>query len=121
MRASPKMAAAHTAALCTQPCAPHHCVFQIAFRCGKANRIVLGGVVQEVNRVSEVVTSLADPSANVIFGAVIDDMYEGEPIPHHPSSRLKLHLLRLCPCLTEVIPRVAAQLCAGLPGVMVGV
>lgn len=28
---------------------------------------------QEVNRVSEVVTSLADPSANVIFGAVIDD------------------------------------------------
>lgn len=32
---------------------------------------------QEVNRVSEVVTSLADPSANVIFGAVIDDQYEG--------------------------------------------
>lgn len=32
----------------------------------------------EVNRVSEVVTSLADPSANVIFGAVIDDQYEGE-------------------------------------------
>ena len=29
--------------------------------------------LQEVNRVSEVVTSLADPSANVIFGAVIDD------------------------------------------------
>ena len=27
---------------------------------------------------SEVVTSLADPSANVIFGAVIDDQYEGE-------------------------------------------
>ncbi len=34
--------------------------------------------LQEVNRVSEVVTSLADPSANVIFGAVIDDDYEGE-------------------------------------------
>ena len=34
--------------------------------------------LQEVNRVSEVVTSLADPSANVIFGAVIDDAYEGE-------------------------------------------
>jgi cell division protein FtsZ len=34
--------------------------------------------LQEVNRVSEVVTSLADPSANVIFGAVIDDQYEGE-------------------------------------------
>ncbi|DBA90901.1 hypothetical protein WJX77_002799 [Trebouxia sp. C0004] len=34
--------------------------------------------LQEVNRVSEVVTSLADQSANVIFGAVIDDQYEGE-------------------------------------------
>ena len=34
--------------------------------------------LSEVNRVSEVVTSLADPSANVIFGAVIDDAYEGE-------------------------------------------
>lgn len=32
----------------------------------------------QVNKVSEVVTSLADPSANVIFGAVIDDQYEGE-------------------------------------------
>ena len=32
----------------------------------------------QVNRVSEVVTSLADPSANVIFGAVIEDAYEGE-------------------------------------------
>jgi cell division protein FtsZ len=34
--------------------------------------------LQEVNRVSEVVTRLADPSANVIFGAVIDNEYEGE-------------------------------------------
>ncbi|KAK9832630.1 hypothetical protein WJX81_005603 [Elliptochloris bilobata] len=34
--------------------------------------------LSEVNRVSEVVTSLADPSANVIFGAVIDDAYAGE-------------------------------------------
>lgn len=33
--------------------------------------------LQEVNRVSEVVTSLADPSANVIFGAVIDDQVGG--------------------------------------------
>ena len=32
----------------------------------------------EVNRVSEVVTGLADPAANVIFGAVVDDRYEGE-------------------------------------------
>ncbi|XP_077221611.1 cell division protein FtsZ homolog 1, chloroplastic-like isoform X2 [Tasmannia lanceolata] len=34
--------------------------------------------LQEVNRVSQVVTSLADPSANIIFGAVIDDQYTGE-------------------------------------------
>ncbi len=34
--------------------------------------------LQEVNTVSQVVTGLADPSANVIFGAVIDDKYEGE-------------------------------------------
>lgn len=29
--------------------------------------------LSEVNRVSHVVTELADPSANVIFGAVVDD------------------------------------------------
>ncbi|KAK8916061.1 hypothetical protein KSP39_PZI023068 [Platanthera zijinensis] len=34
--------------------------------------------LQEVNRVSQVVASLADPSANIIFGAVIDDRYTGE-------------------------------------------
>eukprot|EP00268_Persea_americana_P005450 TRINITY_DN11831_c0_g2_i2.p1 TRINITY_DN11831_c0_g2~~TRINITY_DN11831_c0_g2_i2.p1 ORF type:complete len:436 (-),score=93.75 TRINITY_DN11831_c0_g2_i2:279-1586(-) len=34
--------------------------------------------LQEVNRVSQVVTSLADPSANIIFGAVVDDRYTGE-------------------------------------------
>ncbi len=34
--------------------------------------------LQEVNTVSQVVTSLADPSANVIFGAVIDEKYQGE-------------------------------------------
>ncbi|KAE8693396.1 Cell division protein FtsZ-like protein 1 [Hibiscus syriacus] len=33
--------------------------------------------LQEVNRVSQVVTSLADPSA-IIFGAVVDDRYNGE-------------------------------------------
>ena len=32
----------------------------------------------EVNRVSEIVTSMADPSANIIFGAVVDEAYEGE-------------------------------------------
>lgn len=32
----------------------------------------------EVNRVSEIVTSMADPNANIIFGAVVDDAYEGE-------------------------------------------
>lgn len=34
--------------------------------------------LQEVNKVSQVVTSLADPSANIIFGAVVDDRYNGE-------------------------------------------
>eukprot|EP00879_Flechtneria_rotunda_P026607 GHRR01028381.1.p2 GENE.GHRR01028381.1~~GHRR01028381.1.p2 ORF type:complete len:171 (+),score=76.17 GHRR01028381.1:357-869(+) len=34
--------------------------------------------LNEVNQVSQVVTSLADPSANVIFGAVVDDKYAGE-------------------------------------------
>ncbi|GER54928.1 cell division protein ftsZ [Striga asiatica] len=34
--------------------------------------------LQEVNRVSQVVTSLADPSANIIFGAVVDERYNGE-------------------------------------------
>merc|ERR1712224_446785 len=42
---------------------------------------VTGGTdltLTEINRVSEVVTSLADPNANIIFGAVVDDAYEGE-------------------------------------------
>ena len=34
--------------------------------------------LQEVNRVSEVVTSLADPNCNIIFGAVVDEAYDGE-------------------------------------------
>ncbi|WIA08879.1 hypothetical protein OEZ85_008300 [Tetradesmus obliquus] len=34
--------------------------------------------LMDVNRVSEVVTSLADPSANIIFGAVVDERYTGE-------------------------------------------
>lgn len=34
--------------------------------------------LQEVNKVSQIVTSLADPSANIIFGAVVDDRYTGE-------------------------------------------
>eukprot|EP00208_Stichococcus_sp_RCC1054_P001726 CAMPEP_0206135700 /NCGR_PEP_ID=MMETSP1473-20131121/973_1 /ASSEMBLY_ACC=CAM_ASM_001109 /TAXON_ID=1461547 /ORGANISM="Stichococcus sp, Strain RCC1054" /LENGTH=406 /DNA_ID=CAMNT_0053527739 /DNA_START=121 /DNA_END=1338 /DNA_ORIENTATION=+ len=34
--------------------------------------------LQEVNQVSQVVTALAGPDANIIFGAVIDDQYEGE-------------------------------------------
>lgn len=34
--------------------------------------------LSEVNAVSEVVTGLADPSANVIFGTCIDEKYEGE-------------------------------------------
>ncbi|PWZ45195.1 Cell division protein FtsZ 1, chloroplastic [Zea mays] len=34
--------------------------------------------LQEVNKVSQIVTSLADPSANIIFGVVVDDRYTGE-------------------------------------------
>ncbi|MCO5613284.1 hypothetical protein L7F22_067560 [Adiantum nelumboides] len=34
--------------------------------------------LQEVNKVSQVVTSLADPAANIIFGAVVDERYNGE-------------------------------------------
>nr|BAJ85582.1 predicted protein [Hordeum vulgare subsp. vulgare] len=34
--------------------------------------------LQEVNKVSQIVTSLADPSANIILGAVVDDRYNGE-------------------------------------------
>ncbi|KAI8467226.1 MAG: Tubulin/FtsZ, GTPase domain-containing protein [Monoraphidium minutum] len=34
--------------------------------------------LSEVNRVSEVVTALADPAANVIFGAVVDERYHGQ-------------------------------------------
>lgn len=33
--------------------------------------------LQEMNNVSQVVTSLSDPSANIIFGAVVDDRYHG--------------------------------------------
>mmetsp|Transcript_19139 Transcript_19139/g.32903 ORF Transcript_19139/g.32903 Transcript_19139/m.32903 type:complete len:447 (+) Transcript_19139:3-1343(+) len=33
--------------------------------------------LQEVNRVSEVVTGLADPNCNIIFGAVVDEKYDG--------------------------------------------
>lgn len=34
--------------------------------------------LQDLNRVSQVVTSLADHSANIKFGAVVDERYEGE-------------------------------------------
>ncbi|KAL7130889.1 hypothetical protein ABFS83_13G162100 [Erythranthe nasuta] len=34
--------------------------------------------LQEVNKVSQIVTSLADPSANIIFGAVVDERFNGE-------------------------------------------
>ncbi|KAF8072810.1 FTSZ1 [Scenedesmus sp. PABB004] len=34
--------------------------------------------LSEVNRVSQVVTGLADPAANIIFGAVVDDSFAGE-------------------------------------------
>jgi len=34
--------------------------------------------LQEINTISEVVTDMADPSANVIFGAVVDDKFSGQ-------------------------------------------
>lgn len=34
--------------------------------------------LNEVNEVSEVVAELADPTANVIFGAVVDELLDGE-------------------------------------------
>merc|ERR1712224_150932 len=42
---------------------------------------VTGGsdlTLAEINRVSEIVTSIAHPDANIIFGAVIDDTCDGE-------------------------------------------
>lgn len=55
--------------------APHACSAHMAARLSAAlsQTTCFDARLQEVNRVSEVVTSLADPSANVIFGAVIDD------------------------------------------------
>jgi hypothetical protein len=46
---------------------------------------------------AQVVTSLADPSANIIFGAVVDPAYDGEvrarahliPSSSHPSARTR--------------------------------
>ena len=62
-------------ARCSSPLARTHCRGeQLVVRCGGC----ACGCAQEVNTVSQVVTGLADPSANVIFGAVIDDKYEGE-------------------------------------------
>ena len=34
--------------------------------------------LMEVNAASEAVTSIASPDANVIFGAVVDEKYEGD-------------------------------------------
>ena len=34
--------------------------------------------LQEINTISEVVTDMADPSANVIFGAVVDEKFAGQ-------------------------------------------
>lgn len=61
--------------------------------------------LQEVNRVSEVVTSLADPSANVIFGAVIDDQV-GRVVVLGGPVRGGAALLALPPCLAR---RVSAR------------
>merc|ERR1711904_296287 len=42
---------------------------------------VTGGsdlTLSEINRISEIVTSMAHPEANIIFGAVIDNTFDGE-------------------------------------------
>ena len=54
--------------LCTLVCLPG-----IVFNITGGSDLTL----QEVNCISEVVTSLADPSCNIIFGAVVDERYEG--------------------------------------------
>ncbi|MEW5316217.1 MAG: hypothetical protein WDW38_007599 [Sanguina aurantia] len=43
--------------------------------------------LMEVNRVSEVVTSLADPSCNIIFGAVVDDHQNYEAQLFSPAKK----------------------------------
>eukprot|EP00955_Chlamydomonas_euryale_P112091 366111-Chlamydomonas_euryale.AAC.20 len=77
---SPPCAAAHsfpqvkTACACTvcsaarsAPCSTP-CIAPCATPCAAS----------QVNRVSEVVTSMADPNCNIIFGAVVDELYDGE-------------------------------------------
>lgn len=42
---------------------------------------ITGGMdmtLSEVNTISEIVTSMADPTCNIIFGAVVDEKYAGE-------------------------------------------
>lgn len=51
--------------------------------------------LQEVNRVSQIVTELADPSANIIFGAVVDEQYAGE-----------LHVTIIATGFTQTIPKM---------------
>ena len=65
------------------PAVPHSAAARRHAQLSRLHEGILRSAVQpcarlQVNKVSEVVTSLADPSANVIFGAVIDDQYEGE-------------------------------------------
>ena len=50
--------------------------------------------LQEINAVSEVVTSLADPNANVIFGSVVDEKYDGEIQGDDHRHRVQLRVQR---------------------------
>jgi cell division GTPase FtsZ len=63
----------------------------------------------DVNRVSEVVTSLADPSANIIFGAVVD-----ERSAHHQS--LLLHALHAILSVYDRACRAYADYCRHAAG-----
>ncbi|GAB2284725.1 Cell division protein FtsZ 1 [Dionaea muscipula] len=75
--------------------------------------------LQEVNRVSQVVTSLADPSANIIFGAVVDDRYNGEihvTIIATGFSQSFQKTLLMDPRAAKLVEKVgAAQESKGLP------
>ncbi|KAK3427252.1 cell division protein FtsZ homolog 1, chloroplastic [Eucalyptus grandis] len=74
--------------------------------------------LQEVNRVSQVVTSLADPSANIIFGAVVDDRYNGEihvTIIATGFSQSFQKTLLTDPKASKLIDKVAAPENKGMP------
>lgn len=66
----------------------------------------------------QVVTSLADPSANIIFGAVVDDRYNGEihvTIIATGFSQSFQKTLLTDPRAAKLVDRIASQENKGLP------